>query len=253
MQILQIVFSPAGGTQRVADLLTQAWQTPVKKTDLTDAETDWSAFCPKGSDVAVIAVPSYGGRVPAVAARRIARLHGGGVPCVLVCVYGNRAYEDTLAELSDLAQASGFCVIAAVAAVAEHSILPQYAAGRPDAQDAQELHRFGQKILQKVNDGNTAVPQIPGNRPYKAAGTARLVPKTTDRCSRCGRCAARCPVQAILKSDPAKTDGDKCITCMRCVKECPQSARQIDRSTADGLAQKIKSACTVPKHNELFM
>lgn len=31
MQILQIVFSPTGGTQRVADLLTQAWQTPVKK------------------------------------------------------------------------------------------------------------------------------------------------------------------------------------------------------------------------------
>ncbi len=66
---------------------------------------------------------------------RLKQIAGNGAKCTLVCVYGNRAYEDTLVEMEDAAATSGFRVIAAIAAVAEHSIIPRYAANRPDASD----------------------------------------------------------------------------------------------------------------------
>lgn len=53
--------------------------------------------------MAVIAVPSYAGRVPAPAVQRLTAMQGNGARAVLVCVYGNRAYEDTLVELEDAA------------------------------------------------------------------------------------------------------------------------------------------------------
>jgi len=68
--------------------------------------------------VAVIAVPSFGGRVPEPAVKRLEEIRGNEALCTAVCVYGNRAYEDTLIELSDAARKSGFRVIAGIAAVA---------------------------------------------------------------------------------------------------------------------------------------
>lgn len=149
MKVSQIVFSPTGGTEKIAEVLTEAWGLPVTKIDLSNAETDYSSIRLEKDDIAVIAVPSYGGRVPGLAAQRISGIHGDHTPCVIVCVYGNRAYEDTLVELNDVAEQSGFKVIAAIAAVAEHSIMHQYAAGRPDTEDKIELNSFAKKILEK--------------------------------------------------------------------------------------------------------
>ena len=63
MSIIQIVFSPTGGTQKVADIITSEWNEPVRKIDLSDPDTDFSSICLDKEDVAVIAVPSFGGRV----------------------------------------------------------------------------------------------------------------------------------------------------------------------------------------------
>jgi hypothetical protein len=52
--------------------------------------------------------------VPAVASERISAIHGGGAKAILVCVYGNRAYEDTLVELRDIAENAGVQITAAV-------------------------------------------------------------------------------------------------------------------------------------------
>ena len=154
MEILQIVFSPTGGTQKVVDLLAEEWGHTVCRVDLTDPVLDTREALPlPEADLALIAVPSYAGRVPVVAAERLEHIHVDGMKCVLVCVYGNRAYEDTLVELQDRANACGFAVTAAVAAIAEHSIMHQYAAGRPDAEDREELKEIAQKIKEKLACG----------------------------------------------------------------------------------------------------
>ena len=68
-------------------------------------------------------MPAFGGAAPQLALDRLSRIHGNGALCVIAAVYGNRAYEDTLVLLEDYAQTAGFQVIAAVSAVAEHSII----------------------------------------------------------------------------------------------------------------------------------
>lgn len=127
MKVHELCFSPTGGTQKVAEILTNALADEVVRVDLTDSKADFGAIALGQEDIAVIAVPSYAGRVPAPAVQRLSAVHGNGARAVLVCVYGNRAYEDTLVELQDTAKQAGFRVIGAVAAVAEHSIARQFA------------------------------------------------------------------------------------------------------------------------------
>ncbi len=253
MKLYSIVFSPTGGTEKAAALLAKALGGEAAAIDLTDSKQDFSAIQLTGEDVAIIAVPSYGGRVPAAAVDRLSAIQGQGARAVLVCVYGNRAYEDTLVELEDTAQKAGFRVIAAVAAVAEHSIARQFAAGRPDGQDAGQLAAFGEKIGAKLSAGDLSEPKIPGNRPYKKAGGAGMVPKATRDCNRCGVCAAKCPVQAIHKDDPAKVDEKACISCMRCVAVCPQQARKVNPLMLSAARLMLKKVCSQRKECELFL
>lgn len=253
MKLYEMTFSPTGGTQKAADLLTEALDGEHTAVDLTDSGTDFSAVTLTPEDVAVIAVPSYGGRVPGPGTERLAAIKGGGARAVLVCVYGNRAYEDTLVELEDTAKQAGFQVIAAVAAIAEHSIAHRYAAGRPDAEDAKQLQAFAGKIQEKLSFGNCAEPKIPGNRPYKKAGGSGMVPKPTKECTNCGLCAKKCPVQAIDPSDPKRTDKDTCISCMRCVSVCPQSARKVNSALLAAVDMALKKVCSDRKEGELYI
>lgn len=254
MDIVQIVFSPTGGTQRVADIITESWGKPIRKIDLTDTGLKTTRL--EKEDLAVIAVPSFAGRVPALAAQRLAEVHGNQARCVIVCVYGNRAYEDTLIELKDIAEQCGFRVIAAISAVAEHSIIHEYAAGRPDGLDQDELRNFAEKIMEKLNRSgvdSASVPEVPGNHPYKKAGGASLVPKADEKCNGCGLCAEICPAQAISKENLKATDAQKCISCMRCVARCPQAARKVNGAMVSIAALAIKKACSVRKSNELYI
>lgn len=253
MSVFEIVFSPTGGTQKVSGLVAGALGKNTVTVDLTDSGLDFNAVSMTEDDVAVISVPAYAGRIPAVVADRLGMVRGNGARAVLVCVYGNRAFEDTLVELEDVAKHAGFRVIAAVAAIAEHSIARQFAAGRPDAQDAAQLAEFAQQIQQKLLAEDASEPSIPGNRPYKQAGGHSMVPHATEDCVSCGACAALCPVRAIDKDDPRQVDGEACISCMRCVSVCPQNARKLDPNKLAAVTQMLSKACVERRECEIFI
>ena len=255
MELIQIVFSPTGGTGKVADIITEEWDGAVTRIDLADAGTDFSKIMIGQQDIALAAVPSYGGRVPELAAKRLMKIRGNQAKCIIVCVYGNRAYEDTLVELQDIMENCGFQTVAAISAVAEHSIIHQYAAGRPDEKDAEELRGFAKMLFERLKDTKISetVPEIPGSRPYKKAGGAGLVPKATKDCVSCGLCAAGCPAQAISRENLKTADSKKCISCMRCVVRCPKSARKVNGAMVSVAALAIKKACSERKGNELFI
>ena len=105
-------------------------------------------------------------------------MKGNGAKAVLVCVYGNRAYEDTLIELKDKAEEAGFVIYGAVAAVAEHSIMRKFAAGRPDAGDEEELRAFGKKLREKLE---------------QEADLEEVKKVDEKKCIACMRCIAVCP------------------------------------------------------------
>lgn len=254
MKYAQIIFSPTGGTLRAAETVTSEWSDSVDTIDLCDPACDFSKYTFTPEDLVLIAMPSYGGRVPALAARRLSQIQGNSANCMLLCVYGNRAYEDTLTEMLDLAKDCGFTVAAAASAVAEHSILHQYAAGRPDEKDASELRAYGKAVLEKVHSqASICEPQVPGNRPYKKFGGTGMIPKATKNCVGCGLCARQCPAQAIDPQDIKKTDADKCISCMRCVVKCPHSARKNNSAMVSAASLALKKACSVRKECELFI
>lgn len=248
MKVVEIVFSPTGGTEKVVHIISRQWSNNAVRIDLSDSQIDFTKCEIDKEDMVLIAMPSFGGRAPAVAIGRLKQIAGNGAKCTLVCVYGNRAYEDTLVEMEDAAKECGFKVIAAIAAVAEHSIIPQYAANRPDASDEAQLADFAGRILPK----DEVVASIPGNRPYKKGGGAGLVPKVTKDCVQCGLCAGKCPVQAIAPATFA-ADSKICISCMRCVRQCPHGARKVSGVMVSAVAMAIKKACSVRKENELFL
>mgnify|MGYP002736051943 FL=1 len=253
MSVFEIVFSPTGGTRKVSGLVAGALDKNTVTVDLTDSGLDFSAVSMTEDDVAVISVPAYAGRIPAVVADRLGMVRGNGARAVLVCVYGGRAFEDTLIELEDVAKHAGFRVVAAVSAIAEHSVARQFAAGRPDAQDVAQLSEFAQRIRQKLLDGAASEPSIPGNRPYKQAGGHSMVPHATEDCVSCGACAALCPVRAIDKDDPRQVDGEACISCMRCIAVCPRGARKLDPNKLFAVSQMLGKVCVVRKECELFI
>lgn len=253
MSMFEIVFSPTGGTEKVSGLVTGALDGNIVTVDLTDSGLDFHGVSMAKGDVAVISVPSYAGRVPAVAVERLGMVRGNGARAVLVCVYGGRAFEDTLIELEDVAKRAGFRVVAAVSAIAEHSVARQFAAGRPDAQDVAQLSEFAQQIQQKLLAEDASEPSIPGNRPYKQAGGHRMTPEATGDCVSCGACAAACPVCAIDKGDPKRAAGEACISCMRCIAVCPRGARKLDPNKLSAVSQMLSKVCVVRKECELFI
>ena len=149
-RIVKIVFSPTGGTAKVTSILAEAFALPSVFVDLTNAGIDFSDITVSADDLCIIAVPVYGGRAPAPAIEHLSAIRGNGAKAILVAVYGNRDFDDVLAELQDTVTAAGFIPTAGISAVSEHSILRQYGAGRPDKKDTAQLIDFAQKILLKL-------------------------------------------------------------------------------------------------------
>lgn len=252
MNIHQITFSPTGGTRRVSELLCQGFADNSSFTELCTKEDNLKYPIVAADDLAVISMPVYAGRVPALAVERLKGIKANGARCVIVAVYGNRAYEDALVEMQDVARAMGFQVIAGVAAIAEHSICRMYGAGRPDEEDAKELTSFGADIIKKVENGQTCDSlMLPGNRPYKQ-GCNGPYPVADDACTECGTCAGECPSGAISVDNPKDNNQELCIGCMRCVSVCPAHARGIGERL-NQLTAFLAPLCCERKKNELFI
>lgn len=247
MKTYKIIFSPTGGTERVADAITKTWQ----ETEVIDLSNSGFNTTLEADSLALIAMPSFGGLAPQLALDRLTKINANNAKCAIVAVYGNRAYDDTLIQMKDYAEKAGFQVTAAVSAVAEHSIIHAYAAGRPDARDCDQLCDFGVQILEKAKAEAGSV-SVPGNKPYKKAGSA-MVPKASSSCTACGLCAKSCPAGAIDSANPRVTDKTKCIGCMRCISICPAKARNVNPVMTKIAALAIKKACSEVKQNELFI
>ena len=255
MALYKLFFSPTGGTHRVADLLCGAWDCPKIEVDLSDPEQDLSALCFRPEDLCVVAVPSFEGRVPPVVLPWLKALRGNGARTIAAAVFGNRAYDDTLVELTDLLRRQGFRCCAATAAVAQHSVLSAYGAGRPDAQDAAELAAFSSRCREAFQSPALPEVSVPGNHPYRAPGglPGLIHPVGGPGCTACGLCVRSCPVGAIPAIRPRQVDRSRCIACMRCVCVCPLHVRHANGALLAIGTLLLKKKCKERKENEFFL
>ena len=181
------------------------------------------------NDLLIVGMPVYSGRIPAIAVNALKKFKGNKTPAVIVCVYGNRDYDDALLELKNITQANDFRIVSAGAFIAQHSIFPTVGISRPDEQDKDIIKVFGEKsaTLIALLDSVDNLPDISvkGNKPYKTPGKVPLTPKADRKCDKCGICVKLCPTDAIPAFNPRITFGSKCIACARCIAVCPQKAR----------------------------
>mgnify|MGYP001183394442 FL=1 len=240
-------FSPCGGTKSVADIISkelddapmQELTTPSMNTSI-DKDT-LTFFC----------IPVYGGRIPKPMYSRMEIIQGNGTPCVPVAVFGNRAVEDALLEMSELAEKHGFVTVGGCEMVAPHSIDPEFGAGRPDASDKAKLHDFLQKL--KAMDSFSPV-KMPGDPNYakKKAACLPLYPVASKECIGCGICEKYCPANAI-KGKHMRTVPTKCISCMRCVNMCSTDSRKVPAPMRLAAHLTLKKLCSGRKEPKFYL
>ena len=159
--------------------------------------------------------------------------------------------------MKDLAEEQGFVPAAAVAAGAEHSIMRQYAEGRPDSRDKSELTDFSVKIREKIEQTEdterVSELSVKGNRPYREYNGVPMKPSAGKQCKKCGLCARLCPAGAIPAEHPEETVKKMCISCMRCVAVCPHGARKLNPVMLAAANAMLKKVCSDRKENELFL
>lgn len=251
MQVYNIYFSPTGGTKKVSDIIIGAISDSYEEIDLLKKGSFNKCF--DSEDVCIISVPAFGGRVPQNACEKIKEFKANGARVALVAVFGNRAIDDTLVELYDLAVSVGFNVIAGIEAAAEHSLVRMYGNGRPNDDDKAELEVFAKKICEKLEREDVMTPNLPGNCPYKDFKASSMSLVVEDACVNCKRCARECPVDAIPMDNVKTVDADKCFSCMHCVSICPMKARHNSPEVTLALEERLRDRCDGIKPNKLYI
>lgn len=249
-----VAFSPCGGSRLVLEALSRDLGLPSHLHDLTLPRNRQTPLVFEATDLVFLGFPVYAGRLPQNAALIMSLLAGCGAPAVLTAVYGNRAYEGALLELDGLARDRGFQPLAAVAAIAEHSLAPEIAANRPDQRDKDLLAELGLKALSLAKTGGTGF-KAPG---FYAAGPPLppglfLPGVDLEKCVRCGQCAQICSNGAISEDKPEVTEPDKCVYCGACLKYCPEKARALRHPQAGGLAAMLHKIAGERKEPEFFI
>ena len=258
-----IYFSPTQTTWKVMEGISQGLQVAnVENVDLTPPDAEIRMRPVFRDDVALIGSPVYSGRLPSVALSRFRKLKGNGAPAVIVVVYGNRAYEDALLELREVALEAGFNPIAAGAFVGEHSYSTSstpIAVDRPDMEDLGKAIVFGRMIREKMTNIHALDQidplQVPGTFPFKELRMlSDITPAVQESlCTRCRTCASVCPTAAIPADDPVITDKGSCIRCCACVKSCPAGARMMDDPSIRQAAERLSVNCSQRREPETYL
>lgn len=226
-----MTFSPGGKTKTIMETVARHCQCRSFSVNLLPHQDPLRRQF-ESEELLVTGFPVYSGRMPSPLVKRLAYIKGNRSPAVVIATYGNHFYGDALLEMADFLSSRGFVVIGGAAFIGRHAVFPDIAEDRPDASDLKRASAFAQALEAKINrldhPDNGAV-LLPGHHPYQKAKRFPAIPTSTKDCRICGVCAINCPVQAIPRDAPDKTDRDKCIACTTCIVHCPYHCRQFKK------------------------
>ena len=89
MRFYNIFFSPTGGTKKVADIVAKGTKLEAEKIDLIKEPDKLMKVKFEKKDLCLVAVPSYGGRIPSVVTDMFRKVKADGTKAILVdCMAG---------------------------------------------------------------------------------------------------------------------------------------------------------------------
>lgn len=261
--VTMVYFSPTGTTRTVLSGIARGMGCDeVQTIDITLPQGREEPLRMSASDLLLIGVPVYMGRVPALIHEWLVSLRLHQTPTVCVVVYGNRVYEDALLELTDIVRGCGGIPIAGGAFIGEHSFsttATPTAAGRPDAGDMQVAETFGREIREKIRSvpdrGPLSEVNVPGTHTYRGSPALWTVDfiAVSDRCRSCGLCAEVCPAGAIDPGRSSSINQEACITCCACIRRCPVHAREMKPGLVMEASERLSTLYPEPKVPEYYL
>lgn len=218
-------------------------------------------------DVILWATPVYAGRIPNKTLEYVRNaIRADGNPSVALVTFGNRAYDNALAELVGQMENGGMKPVGAAAMVTRHSFSDTLGAGRPDKEDLAALDRFAEEVAAKLSFFNSqfSILNVPGEAhsekyytPLKTnnapAGFLKAKPSCNpDCCTRCGKCIEVCPMGSINSDGGIPSFDGICIKCQACRRICPTGAIAFTDPEYLSHVAMIERSFAAPKQPEFF-
>lgn len=246
-RIWKVFFSPTGNTEKSVSFLTEELRKnldrPIEEYDFTLPAARETVPEFSSGDLVVFGMPVYAGKLPNKMLSFVKEaFDGNGALAIPIVTFGNRSFDNGLAELTTCLENSGFYLPGAAAIAANHAFSHTLAAGRPDSEDLALLTELAGKTTAKIAALKKAADlphmNVPGDSdaPYytplgldgKPAVFLKAKPKTDiAKCVSCGLCSRNCPMGSIDTTDHTLVNGI-CIKCHSCVRRCPKDAKYFD-------------------------
>lgn len=273
MKIKVYYFSPTGGTLKVAQYfaenLAKFLNADIEYHSYTLLEEREMMPVFEAEDVVIWATPVYAGRIPNKTLDYVRKaLHANGNLSVALVTFGNRAYDDALAELVCLMEDGGMRPLGAAAMVTRHVFSDTLGACRPNIDDMLSLEHFTAAVAEKIlsyskdkklnvrvpGDGHPEKYYSPLNSTNVPANFLKAKPSCDyERCIRCGRCVDVCPMGSIELEEGAPLFNGICIKCQACRLKCPSGAISFTDSDYHSHIAMIERTFSTPKQPDFFI
>ena len=178
--VIGLYFSPTGTTRTLvtaaAEQAAQTLGVPFRLISLNTPAERETVFHFSADTLVIVGAPTYAGRLPNKISPDLRRiLHGSGSPAVALVTYGNRAYENALAELFRVLTDGGMKPAAGAVCVCQHSIARALAVGRPNEEDCAEVRRFAASAAELHSGPTKSFSPLPCRATQTAAIMSRPV------------------------------------------------------------------------------